>query len=60
MKNVLFISKLRIVYNAELKLLERMVESALQNNKTLTSRAILMQSRKVDMLLRQLLIEDLL
>ncbi len=58
MKNVIPLSQLKIDYNAELRLLEKMVSEALARDDVITSREIIMQSRRVDALLLRLIEEE--
>ena len=58
MGNVVRLSSSRIEYNAELRLLEKLVCEAIQRDDTVSSRAVIKQSQKVDMLLMKLVEED--
>jgi hypothetical protein len=58
MRNVIPLSQLKIDYNAELRLLEKMVSEAMAKDDVITSREIILQSRKVDALLLRLIEEE--
>ncbi|MGI5899183.1 MAG: hypothetical protein ACOX8S_04575 [Christensenellales bacterium] len=58
MKNVIPLSQLKIDYNAELRLLEKMVGEAMARDEIITSREIILQSRRVDSLLLRLIEEE--
>ena len=57
MSNIVRLSGTKIAYNWELKLLERMVQEAIERDDTASSSAVINQSRKVDSLLMRLIEE---